>query len=136
MNWGDGNIDVDPFFMGPDSADYHLGFGSLCIDAGTNDPFGGLPATDFEGDPRIVDGGGGAVVDIGADEYVPPEASSYPYGDANMDGNITVSDYALTKNIYLGSATFVPSADANVDGLMTVSDYATAKNIYLGSVDF
>jgi len=66
---GTGNIDADPLFADPGSGDYHLGPGSPCIDAGTNDA-PNLPAYDFEGDPRAMDGNrdGTAVVDMGVDE--------------------------------------------------------------------
>jgi hypothetical protein len=56
-----------PAFVDPGNDDYHLSYGSPCIDAGTiavPDP-PGLPTTDFEGDPRVI----GAGPDIGADEY-------------------------------------------------------------------
>ncbi|MBA7714370.1 hypothetical protein ES703_123392 [subsurface metagenome] len=66
---GEGNILADPKFADSAGGDYHLQSGSLCIDAGTNDA-PSLPVTDFEGDPRILPVGG--VVDMGADEYVPP----------------------------------------------------------------
>ena len=45
--------------------DYHLSFGSLCIDSGDG-VAPSLPSEDFEGDDRVL----GATVDIGADEYV------------------------------------------------------------------
>jgi len=66
---GSGNIDADPLFADPGSGDYHLGPGSPCIDAGTNDA-PSLPDCDFEGDPRVMDGNrdGTAVVDMGVDE--------------------------------------------------------------------
>ena len=55
-----------------------------CIDAGTNDA-PNLPAFDFEGDPRIIDGNedGKAIVDMGVDEllwqrlYLPLVVRSY-----------------------------------------------------------
>lgn len=54
-------IGVDPLFVDPESSDYHLGAGSPAIDAGENDPPGGLGGADLDGLPRIVNG----VVDIG-----------------------------------------------------------------------
>jgi hypothetical protein len=62
---GEGNIDADPRLAF--SADYHLMAGSPCIDAGTNTPAGGLPATDIDGS--------NAVTDMGAYEYNPGSPS-------------------------------------------------------------
>jgi len=66
---GPNDIYENPLFVNPSAGDYHLQSVSPCIDAGWNDA-PSLPATDFEGDPRIVDGDddGEAVVDMGADE--------------------------------------------------------------------
>ena len=66
---GTGNINDDPLFLDAANGDYHLGPGSPCIDAGSNDA-PNLPAYDFEGDDRIIDGNGDgtAVVDMGVDE--------------------------------------------------------------------
>ena len=66
---GDGNIAVDPQFADPDNGDFHLLWGSPCIDVGTNSA-PGLPDYDFEGDARIIDGDvdGTATVDMGVDE--------------------------------------------------------------------
>jgi subtilisin family serine protease len=82
VNWGSGNIDDDPNFVLPghwDGDEYiwawvvgdcHLLAGSPCIDAGTNNPPGGLPATDLDGYARAIDGDGdgNAVADMGAYE--------------------------------------------------------------------
>jgi hypothetical protein len=66
---GDGNIDTDPLFAF--RHDFHLMPDSPCIDAGTNDPTGGLPVTDQDGNGRPLDGNGDtvAVSDMGAYEF-------------------------------------------------------------------
>ena len=72
---GEGNIDADPQFAF--AADFHLVPGSPCIDAGVNDPSGGLPAEDLDGNERLLDGDGNtsAVVDMGAFEFNAEEPS-------------------------------------------------------------
>jgi len=64
------NINENPQFIG--SNNYHLQSDSPCIDVGINSA-PELPDTDFEGDPRIIDGDSNsvAIVDMGADEYEP-----------------------------------------------------------------
>ena len=76
LAWGDGMIGDDPAFVSADNGYHQLLTDSPCIDAGTNAPFGGLPATDLVGDPRAVDGDGdveswtgvAATADMGAYE--------------------------------------------------------------------
>jgi parallel beta-helix repeat protein len=62
-----GNRSVDPMFVAPANGDYRLQAGSPVIDAGTGEA-GDVPAVDFDGEPRVVDGDadGVAVVDMGA----------------------------------------------------------------------
>src|SRR5207253_5940235 len=64
-----GSISSDPLFMSAADGDFHLRLGSLAIDAGDNS-VPNLPTTDFDGNPRIVDGNndGAAIVDLGAYE--------------------------------------------------------------------
>jgi predicted outer membrane repeat protein len=68
---GTGNIDADPRFVDAAGGDLHLGACSPCIDAGDN-AAPNLPAYDFEGDDRILDGDGSgtAIVDMGVDEVI------------------------------------------------------------------
>jgi len=66
LDWGAGMIDACPLFVEGAVGDYHLTFHSPCRDAGDSTA-AGLPAGDFEGDPRIA----GSSVDMGADEFHP-----------------------------------------------------------------
>jgi hypothetical protein len=68
---GIGNIADDPALAF--ATDFHLLPESPCVDAGTNNPAGGLPPQDIEGQPRAIDGraDGQAVADMGAYELNP-----------------------------------------------------------------
>jgi parallel beta-helix repeat protein/predicted outer membrane repeat protein len=71
-DFGEGNICADPLFVDLINGNFHLQAGSPCIDAGNNT---GAPSTDFDGNPRPIDGDGDeiAIVDMGAFEYIPAE---------------------------------------------------------------
>ena len=64
------NLTQDPMFVDASNSDFHLKSTSSVIDKGNNNA-PSLPAKDFEGDDRKIDGdkNGIADVDIGADEY-------------------------------------------------------------------
>lgn len=89
LDWGPGNIDVDPMFVdadGPDdvagTADDNLRLlaGSPCIDAGDNAALPPSVVTDLDGNPRIV----GMGVDMGAYEF---QVLHVLYVDADATGN-------------------------------------------------
>ena len=82
---GTENIDADPLFRDPDNGDFHLSENSPSIDAGYNLLIT-LPDHDFEGDDRIIDGDlvPGAIVDMGADEFLPTGGA----GDFDEDGDV------------------------------------------------
>jgi hypothetical protein len=69
IEWGEGNLDADPFFLGSIDYPYAIDYGSPCIDAGTTDlpPWIELPEYDLAGNPRVW----GESVDMGAYEYGP-----------------------------------------------------------------
>ncbi|MEA1895631.1 MAG: S-layer protein domain-containing protein [Euryarchaeota archaeon] len=75
---GEGNICANPMFVNPAGGDYHLQADSPCIDAGNNT---GAPITDFDGNPRPIDGDadGVAIVDMGAFEHM----LAYPVHNLN-----------------------------------------------------
>jgi len=105
QSWfGTGCIDKDPCFVDAAGGDFHLLVGSPCIDAGDN--FApSLPATDFEGDTRIING----IVDMGADECIfGPATSPSPADGATMvsvDAQLswTAGVGALSHDVWFGT---------------------------------
>jgi predicted outer membrane repeat protein len=87
LNWGEGNIDVDPLFVEPGywdtnglwiDGDYHLPAGSPCINAGDPNYIAEPNETDLDGRPRVI----GCRIDMGAFEYMkllPAEVSFVPH---------------------------------------------------------
>jgi Right handed beta helix region len=98
-----GNISADPLFADALNDNYHLLPGSPSIDAGDN-AAPNLPATDFDGDPRILDGNGDglAIVDQGVDEVVAqgPSFDTCIQDDSNgnlLKINSSTGDYQFTN---------------------------------------
>jgi len=143
INWGIGNIDVDPLFVDPENGDHHLksagwrwdtgggtwtrdGVTSPCIDRGNP----GLPLRD---EPMTVDTdptnqfGENIRINMGAYGGT-AEASMPPYefailSDINNDAFCNAYDLRYLASRWLDAAAGVP-ADFNRDGMVDLADFA------------
>ena len=114
-----GNISADPFFVALLSGNFHLQSGSPAVDAGDNSA-PGLRATDFDGDPRVLN----STIDIGADEYSTTTAlavSSYSLHYGSQEVGTTSSPELVTL-------TNQSSTKANLKLIATGSDYTQTNN--------
>jgi PKD domain len=97
---GDGNLSVDPLFVGLNGFDQELRFSSPLVDHGLTNPVSPQEsATDLNGNPRVVDGNGDGVAtrDIGALEY----QRRHPVATASVSAPTTPVGQAVT---FTGSA--------------------------------
>jgi hypothetical protein len=103
-----GNISTDPQFLS--ATDFHLQWASPAVDAGNNSA-PSLPATDFDGNPRVVDGNadGLAVVDLGAYELSPttitlaPNSLTFgpqPLGSTSATQTVTLTNTGNQKLLF------------------------------------
>jgi len=97
---GDGNIDLDPLFVDPESGDFHLSSDSPCIDAG--DPNSPL-------DPD------GSFSDMGAYPFqtTQPENNNY---SLSFDGE---DDYVLIAE----ASSYIQNSDASLMGWFKINDF-------------
>ncbi|MHC4498106.1 MAG: right-handed parallel beta-helix repeat-containing protein [Planctomycetota bacterium] len=85
LNWGLGNIDLDPYFVDPNVSDYHLSEDSPCIDAGDPNYVAGPDETDLDGNPRVF----GDRIDMGAYElFNTPPVACIVGGDRTVEAGI------------------------------------------------
>lgn len=98
-----GNITCDPCFAysHPKYGYYHLDPASHCVDRGDNsvvDPCG-IGEYDIDGDNRIINGGGGLIVDMGADEVACDDVSN-PV-DWTADGIVNLHEFYFISAAWL-----------------------------------
>ena len=117
LDWGLGNIDVDPLFESAESS--ALGAGSPSIDAADNSQVPDGVTTDLAGQPRFVDdpatddtGAGSApIVDMGAYEF-----QVECVADLTGDGVIDSEDFFLYLDLFVvGDARADINGDGNID---------------------
>jgi hypothetical protein len=137
LNWGDGNIDIDPNFVDPGcwhdantpadpnddffvTGNYHLLPISGCIDAGDNSSVPSVSTTDIDGEQRIFND----TVDIGADEVVTNPA------DFNTDGIVDYFDLKVMTDEWLSSGGELQS-DLFDDDFIDFADYAVFAEQWL-----
>jgi hypothetical protein len=130
LNWGAGNIDVDPMFADAASCDFHLPSGSPAIDAGHNWAVAGLASTDLDGNPRFADDpatpdtgcGIPVVVDMGAYEY---QGNPFPVklGDVDGDGIVGITDFLLLLGTWGPCVEDCCLADLDLDGNVGITDF-------------
>jgi hypothetical protein len=123
---GTGNLSVDPKLVNALTGNHRLAWGSPCLDAGTTTPTW-LPATDFEGDPRVAVAG----IDIGADEMIPTRrllASDVADLSLSQGGTPTFSFVGKSGEIFVLLSTLsgpVPGLDLGLHHLPLNVDDAT-----------
>ena len=134
----DGNISAYPWFVDPWIGDYHVLVFSPAVDAG-DASVPGLPANDFDGDLRILDGNGdgGAAVDMGYDEYNgPPWPPGEPipnptplnlrWGDVDCNSRVDSVD-ALKVLRHVANLSVVRTQPCPAFGSAVLVDGSTAR---------
>jgi hypothetical protein len=133
---GTGVIHTNPSFVS--GSDYHLGPASPCLDMGNNG-VSGLPATDLEGNNRVLDwdGNGTATVDMGAYEKTAPADTTPPTGSIVINGGdprTNTTGVALTLSA-ADPAGVTHMCVSNTDSCSSWETYATSKPWTLVSGD-
>jgi hypothetical protein len=135
LNWGNGNIDIEPNFVDPGhwdvnnpgdpnddffvSGNYHLPPLSPCVDVGDNNSIP-MPSFDIDNEERIFNG----TVDMGSDEVVTNVC------DLDNDGIVDYFDLEVVANEWLDSGSELQT-DFYEDGFIDLADYAKFASQWL-----
>jgi parallel beta-helix repeat protein len=136
LNWGSGNIDLDPNFVNPGywdqgnlsdpnddffvSGNYHLLPSSLCVDAGDTGSIPLLVTSDIDGEQRIFN----TIIDMGADEMV---TNTF---DLDADGFVGYPEIEVLADEWLLTELHL-QADFNSDGTVNLGDFALLAEQWL-----
>ncbi len=140
---GNGNVGDDPLFVRApypdldDSGDLRLSRGSPGIDMGTNTTNPPLPATDLDGDPRILNG----TVDMGAYEgeqqalFVEPGILAIPEGGTNTFTVALACDPQDTVEVTVAPESGDPDLFVALGGTLWFDsqNYSTPQTVTLGA---
>ena len=111
-----GNISADPLFLCAGSQNYRIGPGSPAIDAGNNSA-AGLPAQDYDSNPRMASGvaGGAAKIDLGAYEFQGPAVLNLSTPSLSF-GNQLVGLTSATQSVVLTNSGTQTAWFCSIDG--------------------
>jgi parallel beta-helix repeat protein len=115
-----GNISVDPCFVGPDVNNFHLDYNSPCKNAGDPNYTAPTDEIDIDYEPRIFNG----ILDMGADEVV-----TNPF-DLDNDGLIDYYEIGVLTNEWLRNNPGLHT-DFNYDGIVNFADFAELAGQWL-----
>ena len=130
---GGDNIDEDPLFVSPATGDFHLSFGSPCIDSGRF--FGSALPDDLDGLLRPFDGNGDGTAqwDMGAYEFT---RITLP-GDLNWDWDLDGRDlggFGISFGSHQGDSAYNAGCDFNADGAINENDLGVFADTF-GELD-
>ena len=130
MNWGDGNVDIDPLFVDAGNGDYHLSTLSPVISAAASEvTIDGViyaaPTTDIEGNPRpnpsaTVPDMGAYENENGVEPYSGPvwyvdSSSELPYANGSESAKFSKIQYGI--NVAANGDTILAAAGTYVENI-------------------
>ena len=134
IHWEEGNLGIDPEFLGTGEHPYLLKYSSPCIDAGIPDTAGlKLPGADPLGNIRIWDGNGDgtAVIDMGVFEYDAEPSAIGRRPETNHFGQLSVFPNPCRGNAHI-SFTLEKDQTVGIDLYGITGEYlCRLKNVRL-----